>query len=79
MSQNKTLQQGPSFETHILFQKMSLSFKKGQFLLVRAVGRNGKGYTMGGVRSLVVDEVNRQISLFKITDGLICTVMALMF
>ena len=79
MSQNKTLQQGPSFETHMIFQKMFLSFKQGQFLLVCAVGQNGKGYTMGGVRSLVVDEVNRQISLFKITDGLICTVMALMF
>ena len=63
----------------MLFQMMSLSFKKEQSLLVSAVGRNGKGYTMGGVRSLVVDEVNRQISLFKITDGLICTVMALMF
>ena len=58
---------------------MSLSFKKGQSLLFSAVGRNGKGYTMVGVRSLVVDEVNRQISLFKITDGLICTVMSLMF
>ena len=64
MSQNKTLQQGPSFETHMLFQTMSLSFKNGQFLLIRAVGRNGKGYIMGGIRSLVVDEVNRQISLF---------------
>ena len=64
MSQNKTLQQGPSFETHMLFQMMSLSFKKEQSLLVSAVGRKGKGYTMGGVRSLVVDEVNRQISLF---------------
>ena len=64
MSQNKTLQQGPSFETHMLFQMMSLSFRKGQFLLVRAVGRNGKGYTMRGVRSLVVAEVNRQISPF---------------
>ena len=63
----------------MLFQKMSLSFKKRQFLLVRAVGRKGKGYAMGGVRSLVVDEVNRQISLFQITDGFICTVMALMF
>ena len=63
----------------MLFQMMSLSFKKEQSLLVSAVGRNGKGYTMGGVRSLVVDEVNRQISLFKITDGLICTVMSLMF
>ena len=63
----------------MLFQMMSLSFKKEQSLLVSAVGRKGKGYTMGGVRSLVVDEVNRQISLFKITDGLICTVMALMF
>ena len=55
MSQNKTLQQGPSFETHMLFQMMSL---------FSAVGRNGKGYTIVGVRSLVVDEVNRQISLF---------------
>ena len=45
-------------------QMMSLSFKKRQFLLVRAVGRNGKGYTMGRIRSLVVDEVNRQIWLF---------------
>ena len=61
MSQNKTLQQGPSFETDMVFQMMSLSFKKGQFLLVSAVGRNGQGYTMGGVRSLVVDKVNRQI------------------
>ena len=48
----------------MLFQMMSLSFKKEQSLLVSAVGRKGKGYTMGGVRSLVVDEVNRQISLF---------------
>jgi len=48
----------------MLFQMMSLSFKKGQSLLVSAVGRNGKGYTIGGVRSLVVDEANRQISLF---------------
>ena len=64
MSQNKTLQQGPSFETRILFQMTSLSFKKGQFLLVHEFGRNGKGSTMGGVRSLVVAEVNRQISLF---------------
>ena len=63
----------------MLFKKMSLSFKKGLFLLVRAVGRNRKGYTMGGVRSLVVDEVNWQISLFIITDGLIYTVMAMMF
>ena len=44
---------------------MSLFFKKGQFLLVRAVGRTDKGgYTMGGVLSLSVDEVDRQISLF---------------
>ena len=56
MSQNKTLRQGPSFETHMLFQMMSLSFKKGQSLLVSVVGRNGKGYTMRGVRSLVVDD-----------------------
>ena len=34
--------------------------------LFSAVGRNGKGYTIVGVRSLVVDEVNRQISLFYI-------------
>ena len=65
MSQNKTLQQGPSFETHMLFQMMSLSFRKGQFLLVRAVGRTKKGgYTMGEVLSLSVDEVDQQISLF---------------
>ena len=54
----------------MLFQMMSL---------FSAVGRNGKGYTIVGVHSLVVDEVNRQISLFQITDGLIFTVMSLMF
>ena len=61
----RLLQQGASFETHMLFQNMSLSLKKGRFLLVRAVGRTEKGgYTMGGVLSLSVDEVDRQISLF---------------
>ena len=35
----------------MLFQMMSL---------FSAVGRNGKGYTIVGVRSLVIDEVNRQ-------------------
>ena len=54
----------------MLFQMMAL---------FSAVGRNGKGYTIVGVRSLVVDEVNRQISLFYNTDGLICTVMSLVF
>ena len=65
----RLLQQGASFETHMLFQNMSLSLKKGRFLLVRAVGRTEKGdckggYTVGGVLSLSVDEVHRQISLF---------------
>ena len=56
MSQNKTLQQAHLLKRmHMLFQMMSL---------FSAVGRNGKGYTIVGVRSLVVDEVNRQISLF---------------
>ena len=51
-----------------------------QFLLVRAVGRTEKGgYTMGEVLSLSVDEVDKQISLFSITEGLICTAMPLMF
>ena len=49
----------------MLFQTMSLSFEKGQFLLVRAVGRTEKGsYTMEGVLSLSADEVDRQIFLF---------------
>ena len=61
----RLLQQGASFETHLLFQNMSLSLRKRQFLLVRAVGRTEKGgYTMGRVLSLSVDEVDRQISLF---------------
>ena len=52
----RLLQQGPSFETHMLFQNMSLSLKEGQFLLVRAVGRTEKGgYTVGEVLSLSVD------------------------
>ena len=59
---------------------MSLSLKEGQFLLVRAVGRTEKGgYTMGEVLSFNVDEVDQQISLFQITEGLICTAMPLMF
>ena len=49
----------------MLFQNMSLSFKEGQFVLVRAVGRTERGgYTMGEVLSLRVDEVDQQISLF---------------
>ena len=64
----------------MLFQYMSLSLKEGQFLLVRAVGRTEMGgYTMGEVLSLGVDEVDQQISLFYITEGLICTAMPLMF
>ena len=48
----------------MLFQNMSSSLK-GQFLLVRAVGRTKKGgYTMGEVLSLSVDEAEQQISLF---------------
>ena len=58
------MQQGPSFETHMLFQNKSSTLKEGQFLLVRAVGRTGKGgYTMGEVLSLSVDEADQQISL----------------
>ena len=61
----RLLQQGLSFETHMLFQNMSLSLKEEHFLLVRAVGRTVKGgYTMGEVLSLSVDEANQQISLF---------------
>ena len=64
----------------MLFQNMSLSLKEGQFILVRTVGRTEKGgYTMGEVLSLSVDEVDRQIFLFYITEGLICTAMPLMF
>ena len=64
----------------MLFQNMSLSLKEGQFLLVRAVGRTEKGgYTMGEVLSLSVDEVDQQISLFEIREGLICAAMPLMF
>ena len=61
----RLLQQGTSFQTHMLFQNMSLSLNKWQFSSVRAVGRTEKGgYTMGGVLLLSVDEVDRQISLF---------------
>ena len=61
----RLLQQGLSFETHMLFMNMSLSLKKGQFLLVRAVGGTEKGgFTMGGILSLSVDEEDWQISLF---------------
>ena len=61
----RLLQQGPSFETHMSFQNMSLSLKEGQFLLVCVIGGTKKhGYTMGEVLSLSVDEVDRQISLF---------------
>ena len=49
----------------MLFMNMSLSLKKGQFLLVRAVGGTEKGgFTMGGILSLSVDEEDWQISLF---------------
>ena len=49
----------------MLFQNMSLSLKEGQFLLVCAAGRTGRGgYTMGEILSLSVDEVDQQISLF---------------
>ena len=64
----------------MLFQNMSLFLKEGQFLVVRAVLWTEKGgYTMGEVLSLSVDEVDRQISLFEIREGLICTAMSLMF
>ena len=64
----------------MIFQNMSLSLKEGQFLLVRAVGRTEKGgYTLGEVLSLSVDEIDQQISLFKITEDLICSAMPLMF
>ena len=53
----RLLQQGQSFEKHMLFQNMSLSLKKRQFLLVRAVGRTEKGgCTTEGILSLSVDE-----------------------
>ena len=60
----RLLQQGPSFQTYMLFQYVFIF--KGQFVSVRAVARTEKeGYTMWRVFSLSVSEVDRQSPCFK--------------
>ena len=57
MSQTKTSATRAIFWNAYVISKYVFILLKGQFLLVRAVGRTEKGgYTMGGILSLSVDE-----------------------
>ena len=64
MSQTKTSATRAIFWKAYAISKYVFILKKGQFLLVCAVGRTEKGGTMGGILSLSVDEDDRPISQF---------------
>ena len=58
MSHTKTSATRALFWNAYVISKYVFILKKGQFLLVRAVGRTEKGgYTMGGILSLSVDDL----------------------